>query len=68
MSHDARWFRATGYVLVRYRRWGAPSAAEPEDRTFRTIAAAVGRYGIAAADHLVVTCGGSFSSAWSGRS
>jgi DNA repair protein RadC len=46
--------RATGFVLVRYRRWGAPSATEPEDRTFRSIAAACSRYGLVAVDHLVV--------------
>lgn len=26
--------RATSCILVRHRRWGAPSATEPEDRTF----------------------------------
>jgi DNA repair protein RadC len=56
--------RATGFVLVRSRRSGAPSATGPEDRTFRTIAAACSRYGLVAVDHLVVTCGGSFSSAF----
>ena len=59
--------RASGVILVRYRRWGAPSATESEDRTFRTVAAACSRYGLAAVDHLVVTTTG-FSSAWSGLS
>ena len=53
--------RATGVVLVRYRRWGAPSATEPEDRTFRTIAAACSRYGLAVVDHLVVVGDGSYA-------
>lgn len=54
--------RATGVVLVRYRRWGAPSATEPEARTFRTLAAACSRYGLVAVDHLVVTGDGSLGS------
>ena len=55
--------RATGFVLVRYRCWGAPSATEPEDRTFRAIAVACGRYGLVAVDHVVVVGDGRFSSA-----
>ena len=55
---------ATGFVLVRYRRWGTPSATEPEDRTFRSIAAACSRYGLVAIDHLVVVGNGAFSSAF----
>ena len=46
--------RATGSVLVRYRRYGAPSATEAEERSFRTIAAACGRHGLAVVHHLVV--------------
>lgn len=46
--------RATSFVLVRYRRWGAPSATEPERRSFRTLAAACGRHGLPVVDHLVV--------------
>ena len=49
--------RATGLVLVRYRRWGATSATEPENRTFRSIAAACSRYGLVTVDHLVVVGG-----------
>jgi len=41
-------------ILVRYRRYGAPSATEGEERSFRTIAAACSRYGVVVADHLVV--------------
>jgi hypothetical protein len=41
-------------ILVRYRRYGAPSVTEGEDRSFRTIAAACSRYGVVVADHLVV--------------
>ncbi len=52
--------RATGVVLVRYRHWGAPSATEPEDRTFRSIAAACSRYGLVAVDHVIVTGDGSY--------
>ena len=48
--------QATGVVLVRYRRWDAPSATEPEDR-FRTIAGPCSRYG------LVVVGRGSYRSA-----
>ena len=60
--------RATGSVLVRYRRrYGALSATEAEQASFRTIAAACGRHGLAVVDHVVVTTGG-FSSAWSGGS
>ena len=55
--------RATGYVLPRYRRWGAPSATEPEDRTFRAIAAACSRYRLAAVNHVVVVGDGRFTSA-----
>jgi len=41
-------------ILVRYRRYGAPSATEGEDRSFRTIAAACSRYGVVVADHVIV--------------
>jgi len=46
--------RATGSVLVRYRRYGALSATEAEQASFRAIAAACGRHGLAVVDHLVV--------------
>ena len=41
-------------ILVRYRRYGAPSATEGEERSFRTIAAASSRYGVVVADHVIV--------------
>jgi DNA repair protein RadC len=56
--------RATGSVLVRYRRYGALSATEAEQASFRVIAAACGRDGLAVVDHLVVTTTGANSSAW----
>ena len=59
--------RATSSVLVRYRHYGALSATEAEQASFRTITAACGRHGLAVMDHVVVTTGG-FSSAWSGGS
>ncbi len=54
--------RATGFVLVRYRRYGVPSATEAEQASFRAIAAACGRHGIAVVDHLVVTTTGGYGS------
>jgi DNA repair protein RadC len=47
--------RVTSCIVVRYRRWGALSATEPEDRSFRTLAAASARHGLTILDHLVVT-------------
>ena len=41
-------------ILVRYRRYGVPSATEGEDRSFRTIAAACSRYGVVVAVHVIV--------------
>ena len=58
--------RATGSVLVRYRRYGALSATEAERASFRAIAAACGRHGLAVVDHLLVCPGGS-SSAFENR-
>ena len=55
--------RATGSVLVLYRRrYGALSATEAEQASFRAIAAACGRHGFAVVDHLVVTASGSYRS------
>lgn len=59
--------RASGVILVRYRPHGALSATEAEQASFRAIATACGRHGLAVVDHLVVTATG-FSSAWLGRS
>ncbi|MCL4421819.1 MAG: hypothetical protein M1115_01395 [Actinobacteria bacterium] len=58
--------RATGSVLVRYRRHEALSATETEQASFRSIAAACGRHRLAVVDHLVVTTTGEYTSAWSG--
>ena len=57
--------RATGSVLVRYRRYGALSATGAEQASFRAIAAACARHGLAVVDHLVVTTTGDFTSSWS---
>jgi DNA repair protein RadC len=55
--------RATGSVLVRCRRYRALSATEAEHTSFRAIAAACGRHGLAVVDHLVVVATGGYSSA-----
>ena len=65
ISTQAR--RATGSVLVRYRRFGTLSTTEAEQTSFRTIAAVCGRHGLAVVDQVVVTTGG-LSSAWWGGS
>ena len=41
-------------ILVRYRRYGALSATEGEERSFHTIAAGYSRYGVVVADHVLV--------------
>jgi len=46
--------RSSTCILVRYRRYGASSATEGEERSFRTIAAACSRYGVVVADHVIV--------------
>jgi DNA repair protein RadC len=53
-------------ILVRYRRYGAPSASEAEDRSFRSIAAACARHGLAVVDHLAVVGNGAFTLAFLG--
>ena len=45
----------TGCVLVRYGRYRALHATEAEDASFRAIADAAARHGLAVVDHLVVT-------------
>jgi len=55
--------RATSCILVRYRRWGALSATEPERRSFGSLAAACSRHGLPLADHLMVVGSDGFSSA-----
>jgi DNA repair protein RadC len=64
---EAQACRATGSILVRYRRYGALSATEAEQASFRAIAAACGRHGLAVADHLVVVATGGYRSAFAGR-
>ena len=59
--------RATGSVLVRYRRYGALSATEAEQASFRAIGAACGRHGLAVVDHLVVVATGQYRSTFAGR-
>jgi len=47
--------QASTCILVRYRRYGAQSASEGEERwASSTVAAACSRYGVVIADHLVV--------------
>jgi DNA repair protein RadC len=46
--------RATGCVIIRYRRYGLVSATEVEQRSFRTIAGACWHHGLVVVDHLVV--------------
>jgi len=46
---------ATGCVLVRYGRYRALHATEAEVASFRAIADAAARHGLAVVDHLVVT-------------
>jgi DNA repair protein RadC len=56
--------QASRCILVRYRTYGATSPSEAEDRSFRTIAAACSRYGLAVSDHLVVVATGEFDSVY----
>jgi len=44
--------KASGCILVRHRRWVLLSTTEPEDRSFRAIAAAYSRYRLTVVDHL----------------
>ena len=54
--------RATGCVIIRYRRYGLPSATEVEQRSFRSIVGACWHYGLVVVDHLVVVATGEQSS------
>ena len=56
--------RATGCVLIRYRRYGLPSATEVEQRSFRSIAGACWHHGLTVVDHVVVVSNGGGSSAF----
>jgi len=60
----ARASRATGCIIVRYRRYGLTSATEVEQRSFRSIAGACWHHGLVVVDHLVVIGKGGFSSAF----
>ena len=46
--------RASGVILVRYRPSGPLSATEAEQASFRAIATACARHGLAVVDHVVV--------------
>ena len=59
--------QASTCILIRYRRYGARSASESENRSFYAIAAACSRYGLAVSDHLVVVATGEYSSSLSSR-
>jgi DNA repair protein RadC len=54
--------QASRCILVCHRPYGAPNPSEAEDRSFRTIAAACARHGVAVVNHLVVVGCGSFTS------
>ena len=56
--------RATGCVVVRYRRYGLPSATEVEQSSFRSIAGACWHHGLTVVDHLVVVANGDCGSAF----
>lgn len=57
--------RATGCVIVRYRRYGLPSAKEIEQSSFRSIAGACWHHGLVIVDHLVVVGNGKYGSSFS---
>ena len=58
--------QASTCILIRYRRYGARSASESENRSFDAIAAACSRYGLAVSDHLVVVANGEYTTAFLG--
>ena len=60
--------QATGSVLVRYGRYRALHATEAEVASFRAIADAAARHGLAVVDHLVVVPSGGHGSAFLGGS
>jgi DNA repair protein RadC len=55
--------RATGCIIVRYRRYGLTSATEAEQSSFRSIAGACWHHGLVVVDHLVVVATGGYKSA-----
>ena len=54
--------RATEGVIIRYRRYGLPSATEVEQSSLRSIAGACWHHGLVMVDHLVVVATGEFVS------
>jgi DNA repair protein RadC len=58
--------RATGCVIVRYRRYGLASATEAEQSSFRSIAGACWHHGLTVVDHLVVVADGGYGSTFHG--
>jgi DNA repair protein RadC len=58
--------RATGCVIIRYRRYGRLSATEVEQSSFRSIAGACWHHGLVVVDHLVVVGSGGYNSTFSG--
>jgi len=54
--------RATGCVLIRYRRYGLRSATEVKQRSFRSIAGACWHHGLVMVDRLVVVLNDGYSS------
>lgn len=54
--------RATGCIIIRYRRYGLLRATEMEQRSFRSIAGACWHHGLTVVDHLVVISSGAVSS------
>ena len=54
--------RATGCILIRYRRYGLPGATEVEQSSFRSIAGACWHRGLVVVDHLVVVATGGYGS------
>ena len=55
--------RATGCVIIRYRRYGLHSATAVEQSSFRSIAGACWHHGLVVVDHLVVVATGGYKSA-----
>lgn len=56
--------RATGCVIIRYRRYGLPSATKVDQNSFHSIAGACWHHGLAVVDHLVVIGSGGYGSAF----
>jgi DNA repair protein RadC len=55
--------RATGRVIIRYRRYRLTSATKVEQSSFRSIAGACWHHGLVVVDHLVVIGSGGYGSA-----